>query len=191
MTLRVVTPTLEEPVTVAEAKSHERVDTDADDTLVGYLITAAREYCEVYTNRTFVTTVYDLYLDSFQTIIRVPKPRLQSVTSIKYYDSSDTEQTLDSDNYQVDTISEPGRICSVSTTTWPTTYNRLNAVTIRLTQGYGDARTDVPESIRQAINLLVGHWYENREAVMVGAVTREIQFALKSLLWSKRVFEVR
>ena len=45
------TPPAVEPVTVAEAKAHLRVDISDDDTYIGTLITAAREWCEEYLDR--------------------------------------------------------------------------------------------------------------------------------------------
>jgi hypothetical protein len=54
-----------EPVTLAEAKLHLRVDNAADDDLITALITTARKWCEDYTDRTFVESQYTMMLDSF------------------------------------------------------------------------------------------------------------------------------
>src|SRR5512139_2288241 len=109
--LKLITAPTVEPVTTAETKSHLRVDTTADDTLIGTLITAARQDSEEYLNRALVTQTWDLYMDGFPTTtkIKVPLPPLQSITSIKYYDEDDVEATMTATDYIVDTVSEPGQ----------------------------------------------------------------------------------
>ena len=107
---------------------------------------------------------------------------------IAYYDTNDTEYFIDV--YFVDTKSEPGRIVLNSGNSWPsTTLRPANGVCITFIAGYGDAATDVPKKIKQAMLLLIGHYYENREAVLstgMNAVT--VPLAVDSLLWQNRVF---
>jgi len=102
-----------------------------------------------------------------QTEIFIPRAPLQSVQSIKYYDPSGVLQTLDPAAYIVDTLSEPARIVPAVDTAWPATQNRINAVEVRFTAGYGDTSASVPEGIRQWIALMARTCYENREMVAV------------------------
>lgn len=158
---------------------------DAEDTLIEGLITAARQMCESITNRAFVTQTWTLYLEDWpeDDWLKLPKGNLQSVESVKYTDSAGTVQTLVEDtDYLVDTYSEPGRIVLAYGESWPTeSLYPANPIAIEFTCGYGDA-DDVPKAIKQALLLLVGHWYEHREAVLVGAASKEIEFAVRALL---------
>lgn len=194
--LVLITPPAVEPVSLAEAKQHLRVDITDDDALITALITAAREYCEGFQNRAYITQVWQLWLDSWPdgSEIRIPKPPLQSVTSVKYYGADNTEYTLPPADYFVDTKSEPGRIVLAYERTWPSvTLRPANAVCIEFVAGYGDDAGKVPQKVRQAIYLLIGHWYENREAVRVAmqrGETLPVPFGVDALLWQDRVVPV-
>lgn len=191
MALKLVTAPTTEPITLEEAKDHLRVDGNDEDALISSLITAAREYCEGYQGRAYVTQVWEIVLDAFpQMPMVVPRPPLQSVCSIKYTNNQGVEATFDVENYIVDSDSEPGRIVLASGKSWPAVQLQpVNGVRIRFSAGYGDA-TKVPASIKEAILLLVGHWHEHREAVLTGATSREIEFAVKALLGMERVVPV-
>ena len=173
-----------EPVTTAQAKTHARVDTSDDDTYIGTLITAARRYCEQYTRRTFVTTTYEWTLRSLPAgELVVPRPPLQSVSSIKYIDTDGNEQTWSSDDYQVSTAGVVGRIKPAYSETWPSYRGYdYDAVTVTFVAGYGDAAADVPQEIVHAIKFLVAHWYEHREPVLVGTSITSIPLTVKNLL---------
>lgn len=174
----------EEPVSLDRAKLHLRQDETDDDDLIRALVTAARKWCEVRLRQCLVTASWRLSLDGFPCgagMIELPRPPLRSVTSVKYYDAANVERTVSSTYYDVDVASRPGRLVPAWGYTWPATYPRLNAVNVEFSAGYGDA-DDVPETIRQAILLLVGHWYANREAVAVGTITKPVEFSVESLL---------
>lgn len=151
-----------EPITTAEAKSNLRVDISDDDTLIGNLIAAAREELEGRTSRAFVTQTWQMKLDRFPLdVIEVPICPLATVTSITYLDSAGDSQTLSTDIYTVDTVSEPGRITRKYGQSWPLTYSQQNAVTVTFTAGYGNAAA-VPQVVKQAIQMLVAHRYAYR-----------------------------
>ena len=119
--------------------------------------------------------------------IYLPRPPLQSVTSIVYTDSEGAHYTVDADSYIADTASELGSIVLSYGASWPSVTLRPTAgVEITYVAGYGDAAS-VPQRAKQAILLLVGHWYEQREAVLAGSISKEIEFAVHSLLWHDRV----
>ena len=65
MRLVQITPPAIEPVTLAEAKQHARIEFADDDALVSLLITAARRYCETAIRAAFITQTWTLMLDSF------------------------------------------------------------------------------------------------------------------------------
>lgn len=158
----------------------------AEDELLSALIIAAREYCESYQGRSYITQTLEMTLDGWpQFPISVPRPPLASVTSIKYYGIDNTEHTLDAANYFVDVDHEPGRICLSSVGALPSTALReLSSVKITYTAG----KSTAAKKVKQAILLLVGHWYANREAT--GKVTDEIKFAVHALLSQDRMWPV-
>lgn len=192
MALKLITPPAEEPITLQEAKLHLRVDSNDDDTLITSLITSAREYCEDFLNRALITQTWDLTLDDWpdEDYIKVPLPPLQSVTSVTYYDTDNNATVMDAADYFVDDQSEPGRVHLAYGESWPsTTLRPANGVVVRFVAGYGNA-ANVPQKIKQAMLMLIGHWYENREASVTGTVSREVEFAVNSLLWLDRVVPV-
>ena len=195
MALICVTEPVVEPVSLAEAKLHMRVEITEDDTLIAGLITAAREHFEstARPQLAMLTQTWRYVTDAWpadDTLELRPWP-LQSVTSIKYTSDAGVEATLASSNYVVDTYSEPGRVRLKSTATWPsTTLAALNGLVVEFVAGYGDTPGDLPQRLRQAVLLLVAHWYENREPVVVsGAMPKELPLSVQSLMrhWRREV----
>jgi uncharacterized phiE125 gp8 family phage protein len=162
-----VTAPATNPVTDDEAKLHEKIDTDADDAVIAEMVTAATEAIQEHTFRQLVTATYDWKLDAFPASDRdalcVPKPPLQSVTSITYTATDGTSTVWSSSEYTVDTATQPGRIIPAYGYSWPATRDEINAVTIRFVCGYGDA-ADVPAALKVAIKELVGQMYVYRES---------------------------
>lgn len=176
-----------EPVSLAEARNHLRIDSDMtdDDALIGMLVSAARRYAEMYTGRSFITQGWRLVLDAFPRggfsqmaqvcapyslpdyAIQLERGTVQSVASIQYLDMSGTWQTMPLQNYVAETSGCPARITPVFGQIWPITLPQIGSVKVDYTAGYGGASTDVPEGIRQWILMRVNTLYENREAVSV------------------------
>lgn len=186
---KLITAPVVDPITLAEAKAQCRVDLDDEDDLITGYIAAARRWCEKIDRRAYLTQTWQLWLDAWPAgnEITLRKPPLQSVSSIVYYDDADTATTLAASNYYVDTVSEPGRVVLRSTASWPsTTLRDANGVCVTFVAGWA-AAADVPQPIRQALRLIVGHWYENREAASLGAVSREIELGARALLDIERM----
>ena len=168
--LRQKTPPASEPVSLAEAKLHLKIEaTDTgEDSLIKRLIVVARRRAEVSTGRALVTQTWTLALDSFPGgVIEVPRPPLSSVASITYVDPEGATQTLAADRYRVDAQREPGRLTPAWDESWPPTRPVSNAVEVQFVAGYGDPGK-VPEDIRQALLLIVGRYYAHREDVQAG-----------------------
>ncbi len=142
-----------------------------------------------------MNTTEDEYLDDFPLStesIRPLRSPLSSVTSIGYVDSNGDSQTFSSDDYDVDTTSEPGRIALAYGEVWPTTRSDINAITLTYVAGYGATAASVPEGIKTAIKQLVCHWYDHRETVTISnVVPREIPLAVNALLWPYKVLEFK
>ena len=208
--LQLVTAPSVEPVSLSEAKLHLRVDVSDDDTLITSLIKSARLWCETQCGRAFISQQLRLSLDGFPADIGdfydvetaillargcrilLPRPKLISVDSITHVDANGVTQTLDPSSYQADLEDEPGAVLPAVSGYWPVTqYGKVNAVQITYTAGYGPAASDVDERAKIAIKLLVAHWYENREAVLTGTVSKEIELGLERVLaqlWHGHIF---
>ena len=171
-------------VTLAEAKAHCRVDIADDDALITSLIESATEYCERRTNKSLPVRQWSIEMSSFPydgAEIVVPIAPLSSVSSVTYYDMNNAAVVMSAGLYRVGTNMECGRIrTAVGTTLWPYTASVGDAVTIVFDAGYATAAL-VPSGYKQAIKLLVGHWYENREAVSNDAGSA-VDLAVDSLL---------
>lgn len=189
MNLTLITAPATEPITIDEAKLHLRVDHDSEDTIIDRLITVARRHVELYQRRALITQTWQIWLDEWPQdgAKRLPRPPLQSVTSAKYYGTDDTEYTFD--EYSVDTDSEPGRVYLNYGESWPsTTLRPAHAIVIEYVAGYGDA-DDVPRNVVQAMLLLIGHLYENREAIMTtGMNAVSVPMTVDALLSMDRIF---
>lgn len=179
-----------EPVTLAEVKANSRVDISADDALIESLISAARDYAERFTRRAFITSQFELFLDGFPCVIHLVNPPILSVISVEYVNDAGDTVSLAADKYRVDHDSEPGRISPALGQDWPMASRQINAVKVTYAAGYG-AADKVPAAIKQAILLIVGHWYENRESVVVGPAANEVPMAAESLLRMYRVEGLR
>lgn len=167
----------------------------SQDVLLGALVKAARQRCERVTRRALVTQTWRYALDRFpgwplpDTVpqgsaeawgsdlyrfgidvdpraIRLPRPPLQSVTSVAYTDTTGTPQTLASDGsaYQVDSDSDPARLLPAYGTYWPITRPMFGAVKVTYVAGYGGTAASVPEELRAALMAHVGYCWREREA---------------------------
>ncbi len=148
MPMTLLTAPTSYPITLDEAKSQLREGTDDNDTLIFGILKAATNDAEVVTWRRFVTQTWTYYADSFGSL-SLPYGQLQSVTSIKYYDSLNVLQTLSTSIYDVDNRSDPGHISLAYSQSWPEVYDKHNAIEVEYICGY----TLVPEVIKQAIKL--------------------------------------
>lgn len=181
-----------EPITTAEAKAHLRVDFSDEDTYIDTLITTARKHCESYTNRVFITQTWRQNLDCFPDVIKLKVNPVVSLTSLKYYDTNESQQTLTdlSANFQKDFLSDTATIHEGLTNAWPSIGSTINPIEIITVCGYG-AASAVPADIKHAIKLMVSHLYENREMVnvVVGGLAMQIEMpnAVKNLLAPYRI----
>ena len=180
-----------EPLTVAEAKLHLRVDISDDDAYIGTLITAAREWVENYLDRTLITTQLILRAAEFPTEeLELPRPPMvasgtATAVVITYTLADTTTATLSTALYRVDRTSTPGNVAPIINGTWPSdVIEDANAVAVTYWAGYGPTSASVPATIRHACLMLIGHWYERRSAVLTGTISKPIEFAVESLLAS-------
>jgi len=161
-----ITAPASEPVTTTEAKNHLRVDVTDDDTLIGSLITAAREYCEIYTGQSFIERTYRADLYDFADDIWLPNGPVTAISSVKYYDTSSPQAltTWAASNYtlQRDMVRRNDGV------SFPSVGTQYDNVQITYTAGWLDQSSpqaeNIPQAVKQALLLMVSDLYENREA---------------------------
>jgi uncharacterized phiE125 gp8 family phage protein len=203
LVLKLVTAATADPVTLTEAKAHMRVDIADDDTLIGSLITSATQHIEHLTRRQLMPATWRLSLDGFPgtykrhgawmretpegTDILLPRPALTAITHIKYTDMAGVVQTLSTDVYAAQTDEEPGRVTLKYGQSWPEAQDIANSVVVTYTAGYSTgsdvpvSQAAVPKAMKQAILMLASYWYEHRETVLVGSISKELDFAVTNL----------
>ena len=164
----------------------------AEDVYLTSLITAARQYCEEYQNRCYITQTLELALPYFPHEIEIPRGNLQTVDSVTYKDSAGVTTILTVDTDYVTSIRGiVGRVVPAYSKTWPSfILFPLDAVVITFTCGYGTA-ADVPETVIQAMKLLISHWFVNRVPIdQAMGNAKEIEFTLSALLWMDRIVNI-
>jgi len=176
-----------EPVSLAEAKAHCRIDLDDDDILISTLIMVAREYCETVTGRALPVQTIEYTFDRWPSgMLYLPRPPVTEILAFQYLPENETVYTdlVDGTDYYVDFDSNLARLTPV--TFWPTAVlHPIAGIKVQYTAGYDT----VPESYKAAIKLIVGSFYENREGVLpAGHIGRELPMGVMSLLWQDRVF---
>jgi len=172
-----------EPISVAEAKAHLRIDADDEDALIASLIVAGRTLIERNLGLALVTQGWSYFLDHWpeRGCISLPLTPVQAVSAVTVYDEDGGASVLDASSYAVDVLSAPARLTLTSAT--PSVGTRLfNAFEVAFTAGYGDAASDVPQPVRQAVLLLVAHWFEHREPVEFGAGPQQVPAIVAGLL---------
>lgn len=205
--LTLIEPPTVEPLTLSEVKSYLRLDdiTDtSDDIYISSLIIVAREFCEEYQHRAYITQTWELALQKFSidqtdtlnndiqsSIIEIPKGRLQAINSFTYKDSAGVVTIMQQDiDYVVSTRGMLGKICPPFGKIFPVCLlYPLDPIIINFTCGYGDDGSKVPARIKQAMLLLISHWYENRMVInnLRGVNPEEVSFAVTTLLQKDKI----
>jgi uncharacterized phiE125 gp8 family phage protein len=161
MVYRRITDAGSEPLTLDEVKLHLRVDLTDDDTLITRLISAARRICENYTERSFITQTWKASIDSFPDVVELLHGPVSAVSAISYTDIDGNTQTMDASDYILDLENVIARITPA--TSWPSTQNIINAVSVTYTAGFGSSASNVPDDIKAAMLLIIGKMYDQRE----------------------------
>jgi hypothetical protein len=193
-----------EPITLAQASDHLRVDSTDDQISISDLISVGREYFDEVTGRASAPTTYVLTAETWEDlfdptrdhrsdmprqsgifnnyVIPIQRTPLVSVSSIKYYaPGASTLTTMSANDYRVITSAEPGRIQLVSSP--PAIEDRIDAIQITFVSG-----NDCPPAMsKHAIKMLVGHLYENRVSVNIGNITSEIPYTLRTLIENQKI----
>lgn len=181
MNYRQVTGPATEPLTYAEVKAFLRLNDDSEQTFVTTLITIARQIVEGQTWRPLISQSWALQFDASELnlfISNINKAPIISIDSVTYYDVNNALQTLSPTLYETDIYGNPARFRLKSI---PTVYDRMGALIVNFVCGYTNASA-VPQAIKQAMLLIIGHLYENRSDVLTGTQINEMPLASRYLL---------
>jgi uncharacterized phiE125 gp8 family phage protein len=186
-----LTPPAVEPVTLAEAKAYLRIDNDDDDAVISALIAGARSHVEAQTRRALITQTWRLVRDAWPgdgRVAVVPSP-LRQITAARVYRLDVITQTLDLQAFVANAAATPA-IISFLTWSLPVPGRPAAGIEIDVEVGYGDDPADVPEPLRQAIKLLVAHWYENRGLIAVGQTLALLPATVAALIAPYRLLSL-
>lgn len=176
-------------ITLAEAKLHLRLITDpadaesytAEDSLIQALIDAAYRHAEQRTRMAFQQRTETLVLDDFpaaDTAIALPWTPVESVDALDYIDADGISQSLDATALRLDGRGIYPTLAPQWGSAWPATIAEPESVTLTATVG----AVATPPDVRAALLLLVGHFYENREAVVIGTISSAVPMSVEMLL---------
>lgn len=183
MSLVMTTPPAAEPVTVADAKAHLRIDGSEEDILLASLLLTSRLHIETALSVALITQSWTLRLDRWprRREIELPLTPLQAVDEVRVKDASETASVVPAESYLVDLASRPPRLI------WnnfapPDPQVAANGIEIDLTVGFGPDGDSVPAPLKYAILLLASHWYEHRDPGEIGMTGTRIPDAVSSLI---------
>lgn len=184
-----------EPVDLEAALLHLRLDAygsppeHPDAPLIEALITAAREAAENFTNCRIGEWVLELRLPGFSSVIRLPDAPVQSIEAVTYIDQDGNVQTVDPALYELAGPPAAPVVRPVYGRAWPGDVRcQDDAVRVRYVTGYSTGSPDMlPEAIRRAILLIVGHLYENREQTVIGTIVSELPMGVLFMLQPYRL----
>ncbi|WP_051228389.1 head-tail connector protein [Pleomorphomonas oryzae] len=167
------------PVSLLEAKEHLRVDFEDDDTLITSMIAAVVGHLDGWSGilgRCLVNQSWSQSFDGFPDCRRLPLPFVgASSVMVSYYPyGSDVLQTLNASLWSISRDALGDAVMLNTNGTWPATADRIDAVKVTATYGYGPTVTTIPPAIKAAILLMIGDLYANRETMVTGTIATEI-----------------
>jgi uncharacterized phiE125 gp8 family phage protein len=186
-----LTPPAVEPLTLAEAKAFLRVEHDDDDDVIAALIAGARIHVEAQTRRALIAQIWRLILDAWPADGRIavlPVP-LRSLVAARVWRLDGTTQAIDVDLFAADAASAPA-VISFAAGALRMPGRAVAGIELDIEAGYGNAATDVPGPLRQAIRILVAHWYENRGLIAGGGGVAVLPQSVAALIASYRVLSL-
>lgn len=185
-----LTPPASEPVSLAEAKVFMRIEHNDDDDALSALIAGARTHIEAQTRRALITQVWRLTRDVWPAsgvlpILPVP---LRQLIAVRVFTAGGA-QLVDHDSFETDKVAAPARLTFVRGA-MPSPGRPFGGIEIDVEAGYGDDADDVPQPLRQAIKLLVAHWYENRALIAASGEVASVPAAVAGLVAPYRVMSL-
>lgn len=190
----IASPAPEELLTLEQVRAHLKIDTDTsgsppthpDDDLITALITVARESVESYLDGfKLVNRNYEAVFDAFASAMSLQAWPVHEIVSVTYVDQEGVTQTLDDEVYSLDNYGRPAMLHLAWGKSWPAARPVPNSVKVTFSAG-NDSQAPCPKAIEQAMLLMIGHLYENRQDETV-TQRYELPFGVKALLQPYRL----
>ena len=183
MDFAVTSQPLTEPVTLSDVKIFLRTivgDDSEDDAVLIPMITAAREFCENATGRALAVQTVTAFPRTFESAY-LPRPPVASFVSAEYKDTNGEVHSLSTD----DVVFSNDKVYFVNHPSVADLFP-VNPIQVTYRAGY----TALPQALRQAMLMLIAHWYNNREAVQIGSRINEVaaDHAFENLIKHYRVW---
>lgn len=157
-----------DPISIDELKRnlHIMEDDDEKDVYLDEIIASTVEYVQSDIGRQFCLATYTAYLDAYPgEEMEIDRGPVSGITSVKYFKPSELIlSTLDPSLYQLDNVDLTARLKFLES--FSTNSNKINAIEIEFTTGWGSA-DDVPRDIKDGLILLCSDRYLNPENPML------------------------
>lgn len=178
------------PVSVSDCRRHLRLGHDEDEELLQGYLAAAIDRLDGFAGLLGRCMVSQVWRQDYECWpggrhLRLPCMGITAVASVKYSDQDDVEQTVSSALYSLHTDDTSSFLWLKTNFTGPSlNTDRPDPVRVLFTAGYGPA-ADVPPPLKQAILLMVGDFYENREDTIIGVGldARPLPTGVKALIY--------
>ncbi len=174
---------LGEPVTLDEVKTHLRLDSAGEDTLLASLILTSRLHIEAALGLALISQGWRLVLDAWPVdgVVALPIAPVQAIEEIRVRDRDGNATAVMAEDYELAAAGRPQRLVPLGAG-WPAPGRPVAGIEVDLVAGFGATAEDVPAPIRQALMLLVAHWYEHRDPFEIGAPQTHVPGAVSRLL---------
>jgi len=178
-----------EPLSLADAKAFLRVEHDDDDIIIASLVASARNHVEALTRCGLITQTWRLALDRWPDNGRVaPKlGPLRALIAARVFNEANVPSSLDAASFVVD---RAGGVIAAPCWSLPVPGRSTAGIELDIEIGFGDAASDVPPALLNAIRMLVVHWYENRSLVAIGQTVAMMPASVNAMINSYRVLSL-
>ncbi len=164
MTYAQTNPPSAEPMTLAEIKTHLRLDSPEEDVLLTSLITTAREHLERETGLCLITQSWRLYLDRWPKdgIVRIEKSPVRVIDAVTVYEADGAAVEVSLEDHLLDGEARPARLWLKNP---PAPGQSINGIEIDFSAGFGEAGADVPDTLKRAMSIHIGHMFVFRGVI--------------------------
>ena len=176
-------------VSVDDCKLDLRIESTIDDALILSYINASSRLASEITGRKLISESIKFSIDTtyFNDRIVLPFTPVSEITEIQYYDAAGVSQTMNISDFYLYNFDDKSELCLKEGLVLPPVDDRRDAVNITFTTGYGANSSDIPDTIKKGIRMLVTHYYENRNNTILGMSVADIPFGVESLLNAERI----
>lgn len=181
MAISRISPPIASAISLDEVKKHLRIDINDDDDYLNDLIDAAVMHLELVSGLKLITQSWRQYLDEMPLngMIKLKVGPVKEIDEVRFYDGDCNPQIISPNALLLDAISSPPRLLISDLIK---SGKALNGIEVDVICGFGDTASDLPDSLRRALLLLVAHNYEFRGAVPIGQMPASEPHGFRTLI---------